>query len=100
MAGIEAQIGYRRRYGTDGGKPSIAVNNTLDRQFDVTVPNTAWVTGVTYIRDIEGFAYLAFVIDLYSWRVVVRSMQVARPPILSCKLCLCRFGAGSPKRKS
>jgi putative transposase len=31
MAGIKAQIGYKHRVGTFGGKPSLAVDNTLDR---------------------------------------------------------------------
>lgn len=75
MAGIKAQIGYRRRPGTYGGKPSIVVDNTLDRQFDVIAPDTAWVTDITYIKTTEGFAYLAVVIDLYSRRVVGWSMQ-------------------------
>jgi putative transposase len=75
MAGIKAQIGYRRRSGTYGGKPSIQVNNTLDRQFDVTAPDAAWVTDITYIKTTEGFVYLAVVIDLYSRRVVGWSMQ-------------------------
>lgn len=34
-----------------------------------------WVTDITYIRTLEGFAYLAVVIDLYSRRVVGWSMQ-------------------------
>jgi len=42
----------------------------LNRQFDVTAPDTAWVTDITYIKTYEGFAYLAVVIDLYSRRVV------------------------------
>ena len=75
MAGIKAQIGYRRRAGTYGGKPSIVVDNTLDRRFNVTAPDTAWVTDITYIKTTEGFAYLAVVIDLYSRRVVGWSMQ-------------------------
>jgi putative transposase len=75
IAGIKAQIGYRRRSGIYGGKPSIVVDNTLDRQFDVTAPDTAWVTDITYIKTTEGFAYLAVVIDLYSRRVVGWSMQ-------------------------
>jgi putative transposase len=75
IAGIKAQIGYRRRSGIYGSKPSIVVDNTLDRQFDVTAPDTAWVTDITYIKTIEGFAYLAVVIDLYSRRVVGWSMQ-------------------------
>jgi transposase InsO family protein len=38
LAGIRAQIGYKRRPGRYGGKPSLAVDNTLDRQFDVAAP--------------------------------------------------------------
>lgn len=75
LAGIKAQIGYKRRPGSHGGKPSLTVDNTLDRQFDVAAPDQAWVTDITYIRTLEGFAYLAVVIDLYSRRVVGWSMQ-------------------------
>ncbi|SLN74176.1 Integrase core domain protein [Oceanibacterium hippocampi] len=80
LAGIEAQIGYRRRPGTYSGKPSVVVDNTLDRQFDVDAADRVWVTDITYIRTLEGFAYLAIVIDLYSRRVVGWSMQSRRPP--------------------
>lgn len=50
LAGISAQIGYKRRPGKYGGKPSIVVDNTLDRQFDVETPNSVWVTDITYIK--------------------------------------------------
>jgi len=33
------------------------VDNTLDRQFDVDVPDRVWETDITYIRTLEGFAY-------------------------------------------
>jgi hypothetical protein len=56
---IKAQIGYKRRPGSYGRKPSLAVDNTLDRQFDVAAPDRAWMTDITYIRTLEGFAYLA-----------------------------------------
>ena len=75
QAGIRAQIGYKRRPGSYGGKPSLVVDNTLDRQFDVEAPDRTWVTDITYIRTLEGFAYLAVVIDLYSRRVVGWSLQ-------------------------
>ena len=75
MTGIKAQIGYKRRSGTYGGKPSITVDNTLDRQFDVPAPDTAWVTDITYIKTNEGFFYLAVVIDMFSRRVVGWSIQ-------------------------
>ncbi len=41
----------------------------------MSVPDRAWVTDITDIRTLEGFAYLAVVIDLYSRRVVGWSMQ-------------------------
>ena len=78
LAGIKAQIGYKRQPGSYGGKPSLVVDNTLGRQFDVDAPDRVWVTDITYIRTLEGFAYLAVVIDLHSRRVVgwcVRSRQ-------------------------
>ena len=64
------KIGYKRRLGKYGGKPSVVVDNTLDRQFDVEAPNKVWVTDITYIKTHEGFSYLAVVIDLFSRRIV------------------------------
>ena len=49
----------------------MVVDNTLARRFDVKAPDKAWVTDIT----LEGFAYLAVVLDLYSCRVVGWSMQ-------------------------
>ena len=43
QAGIRAQIGYKKRPGRYDGKPSLVVDNTLDRQFDVEAPDRAWV---------------------------------------------------------
>ena len=50
LAGIKAQIGDKRRPGKFGGKPSIVVDNTLDRQFNMEAPNKVWVTDTIYIR--------------------------------------------------
>lgn len=35
-------------------------------EFDVTAPNIAWVSDITYIWTNEGWLYLAAVKDLYS----------------------------------
>lgn len=84
LAGIRAQIGYKRRPGTYGGQPSVVVDNTLNRQFDVDAPDTVWVTDITYIKTHEGFTYLAVVIDLFSRRVVGWS------PLRHCIAMPCR----------
>jgi len=44
LAGIAAQIGYRRRPGRYGGKPAVVADNTLDRQFEIDAPDRIWVT--------------------------------------------------------
>ena len=65
----------QKRPGKYGGKPSLVVHNTLDRQVDVEAPDKAWVTDITYISTHEGFAYLAIILDLFSRRIVGWSMQ-------------------------
>ena len=44
--------------------------NRLQRNFKVTTPNEVYVGDITYIHTVQGWLYLAVVIDLYSRRVV------------------------------
>ena len=99
LAGIRARIGYKRRPGSYGGKPSRVVDNTLARQFDVAAPDKTWVTDITYIRTQEGFAYLAVVIDLYSRRVVGWSMQNRQTTDLVLQALLMAVWRRKPKGK-
>jgi putative transposase len=54
LAGILAQVGYKRRLGWYGGKPAVVASNRLDRQFEVDAPDKVWVTDITYIKTHEG----------------------------------------------
>ena len=45
------------------------------RDFDVDAPNAAWVTDITYIATLEGWLYLAVILDLFSGRVVGYAMS-------------------------
>ena len=71
---LRAQIGYKRRY-IKGGKSGKIADNILDRQFKPKAPNHAWVSDSTYIRTLEGFLYIATVMDLFSQRVIGWSMD-------------------------
>ncbi len=51
---IKALHGYRPRYRA-ASKPSVAIPNLLQRNFDVIRPNKVWVTDITYIRTWEGW---------------------------------------------
>ncbi len=99
LAGIKAQIGYKRRAAKYGGRPSIAVDNTLARQFDVATPDKVWVTDITYIRTYEGFAYLAVVIDLYSRKVIGWAMQSRQTTDLVLQALLMAVWRRKPKNR-
>src|SRR5690606_27092973 len=42
----------------------------VERDFTATAPNRLWVCDITYCRTFSGWAYAAFVTDVYSRRVV------------------------------
>lgn len=44
--------------------------NILDREFRAEKPNQRWVGDISYLRTIEGWLFLAVLIDLFSRRVV------------------------------
>ncbi len=99
LADIKAQIGYKRRPGKYGGKPSVVVDNSLNRQFDVDSPDHVWVTDITYIKTYEGYSYLAVIIDLYSRKVVGWAMQSRQPTDLVLQALLMAVWRRKPADK-
>ena len=99
LAGIRAQIGYKKRPGSYGGSPAVVADNTLNRAFDVDAPGQFWVTDITYIRTHEGFLYLAVVIDLFSRRVIGWSMQGRTYTDLPLQALLMAVWRRKPKTK-
>lgn len=66
----------RRRVLTTRREPSHPVApNLLNREFIATEPNSKWVTDITYIPTMQGWLYLAVILDLYSRMVVGWSMS-------------------------
>jgi transposase InsO family protein len=63
---------HRRRYRTttDSRHGLPVSRNVLARHFIAAAPNRAWVTDITYIWTLEGWLYLAVMLDLFSRRVV------------------------------
>lgn len=98
LAGVRAETGCKRKPGKYGGKPSVVIDNTLDRQFDVAEPDTAWVSDITYIKTYEGFLDLAVVIDLYSRRVIGWATQSRQPTDLVLQALLMAVWRRKPKR--
>lgn len=55
---------------TDSDHDLFIYPNILNRQFSVKEPNQVWVTDITYIWTLEGWVYLASVMDLFSRKIV------------------------------
>lgn len=68
--GLKARPRRRFRRTTDSRHKHPVAPNLLARNFTVGARDQAWVGDITYIWTMEGWAYLAVLIDLYSRRVV------------------------------
>ncbi len=73
--GLAGRRKRRFRATTDSKHRFPVAPNILMREFDVDAPNTAWVTDITYIATLEGWLYLAAILDLFSRRVVGYAMS-------------------------
>ncbi|MGV6859631.1 MAG: IS3 family transposase [bacterium] len=60
----------KRHHYPDAGVTDTIAPNHLNREFEVSQPNTVWAGDITYIATQQEWLYLAVVIDLYSRRVV------------------------------
>ncbi len=68
--GIVGRRKGRFKNTTDSNHDDPIAPNLLNREFEVEKPDTAWVADVTYVWTVEGWLYLAVIIDLFSRKVV------------------------------
>lgn len=69
---------------TDSSHGHPVAPNLLDRSFRMQAPNTAWVADVSYIPTVEGWLYLATVMDLFSRKIVGWQMADHLKAALTC----------------
>lgn len=55
---------------TDSNHDRPVYPNLVNRKFNISKPNRVWVADITYIWTLEGWLYLASVMDLYSRKIV------------------------------
>jgi putative transposase len=68
--GIRAKTVKKWRATTHSAHRLPVAANTLQRQFTVPQPNRVWAGDITYVWTMEGWLYLAVLLDLYSRRVI------------------------------
>jgi len=74
-AGLCAKSKRRRVLTTRRDPSHPVVPNLLNREFTAKEPNRTWVTDITSIPTMQGWLYLAVILDLYSRMVVGWSMS-------------------------
>jgi len=75
--GIRPKQKRRFQVTTTASKDRPVYSNVLDRQFTVTASNQCWAADMTYIWTMEGWLYLAVVIDLFNRGVIGWSMEAS-----------------------
>ena len=68
--GIRAQWSKPWTITTKDSDFSTELQNILDEQFNPDRPNAVWCSDITYIWTIDGFVYLASVMDLFSRKII------------------------------
>ena len=74
LGGIEAQRKRRFRLTVEHHHTPQAAPDLLQRQFNTSAPNLAWVGDMTFIRTRQGWLHLVVLLDLFSRKVVGWSM--------------------------
>ena len=67
LSGVRRDKGIRT---TIPAKDGQRAGDLLNRDFTAEAPNLVWVTDLTYCRTWAGFAYVAFIVDVFSQRIV------------------------------
>lgn len=68
--GLRVKTTKKYRVTTNSNHKYPVAENILDRKFSPAAANKVWATDITYIWTLEGWSYLAIVMDLYSRRIV------------------------------
>jgi len=70
LRGLRAKQATRYKTTTKRNKAHPVAPNLLRRKFVADRPDQIWLADITYIRTLEGWLYLAAVLDLYSRQIV------------------------------
>lgn len=72
MKRLGLQVRYPKKFKvtTDSHHDDAISPNILNRNFDIGAPNKVWTTDITYVWTLEGWVYVAMVMDLFSRQIV------------------------------
>jgi transposase InsO family protein len=81
--GIQGRHKRRVPRTTDSNHSLPVAPNLLDRQFAAPAPNRVWLADITDVATLEGWLYLAVLLDIFSRRIVGWAMSETLPQELT-----------------
>ena len=73
--GLKVKVSRRYKLTTDSRHSFPVAQNLVNRNFEVSSPNATWTADITYVWTLEGWLYLAVVMDLCSRQIVGWAMD-------------------------
>jgi len=73
--GLRVKVSRRYKLTTDSRHSFPVAQNLVNRNFEVGSPNATWTADITYVWTLEGWLYLAVVMDLCSRQIVGWAMD-------------------------
>lgn len=70
LAGVEGVRRSKRTFTTKSDPAAVKPSDLVNRRFTAMAPRRLWVADITYVATWSGFAYVAFVTDVFSRRIV------------------------------
>jgi transposase InsO family protein len=92
---LQGRTPRRFRTTTDSRHSYPIAPNLLERDFETSAPNRAWVGDITYVPTRDGWLYLAILLDLFSRRIVGWAMSDR----IDTELALTALHMAAQKRK-
>lgn len=92
LAGVRGVRKSKRVFTTRSDKMAVLPSDLVNRRFTAPAPRRLWVCDVTYVATWSGFAYVAFVTDVYSRRIVASTLRSEILPMQA--LDMAAWGAG------
>ena len=68
--GLQGVVRAKKLRTTISAADGTRAGDLLNRDFTAPAPNRVWVTDFTYVRTWAGFAYVAFIVDVFAQKIV------------------------------
>lgn len=95
--GLAVKIKRKYRVTTQSQHDLPVAGNVLNRQFNPSKPDQAWVADITYVWTVQGWLYLAVVMDLYSRRIVGWCMDRSMSQALTLRALMMALNLRQPE---